>query len=171
MSEMSHTEAVIGIPTGRWVLGTPSTATFRVRNLGLNTVRGNIPITAAEITVAGEQCSVHAELDLSRINTGNKKRDTDLAKPKLLDTRQFPMMTFDGYGHSSGEDPMTGTFAARGHSIELALRCTVERSAEQELLVRAAGGFDRLDLGIKAPSFMIGRRIEVELNVVFQRAE
>ena len=134
-------------------------------------MRGSIPITAAEITVAGDQCSVHAELDLSRIHTGNTKRDTDLAKPKLLDTRQFPSMTFDGSGHSSGEQPMRGTFAARGHSIQLALRCTVERTAEQELLVRGAGEFDRLDLGIKAPSFMIGRRIEVELSVPFRRAE
>ena len=173
MSEMSHTEAVAGIPTGRWVLGTSSTAIFRVRNLGVKTVKGSVPICSAEVTVAGEACSVHAELDLSRIDTGNTRRDADLAKPKLLDTRRFPTMTFDGSGPwaSSGQQVLTGTFAAREHSIEVALSWTVERSTAQELLIRAACGFDRLDLGIKAPSFMIGRRIDVELRVLFHRAD
>jgi polyisoprenoid-binding protein YceI len=173
MSEISHTEVVTEIPAGRWVLGTPSTATFRVRNLGLKTVTGSVPISWAEVTVANGACSVHAELDLSRLDTGNAKRDADLAKPKLLDTRQFPTMTFDGSGPwaSSGEQPMTGTFAAHGHSIELALHCIVERCSEHELSVHGGGGFDRLDLGIKAPSFMIGRRIDVELSVLFHRVD
>ena len=173
MSEMSHTEAVTGIPTGRWVLHTPSTAIFRVRNLGVKTVQGTVPISSAEVTVADGVCSVHAELDLSRIYTGNSKRDADLAKPKLLDTRQFPTMTFDGSGPwvLAGEQLMTGIFAARGHSIELELKYTVERCADYELSVRGSGGFDRLDLGIKAPSFMIGRRIDMELSVPFHRAD
>ena len=172
MSEMSHTEAVTGIPTGRWVLHTPSTAIFRVRNLGVKTVQGSVPICSTEASVADGACSVHAELDLSRIHTGNTKRDADLAKPKLLDTARFPTMTFVGSGPWAlpGAQPMTGAFAAHGHSIELELSCTVERRGEHELAVHGGGGFDRLDLGIKAPSFMIGRRIDVELSVLFHRA-
>jgi polyisoprenoid-binding protein YceI len=175
MSEISrtHTEVVTEIPAGRWVLGSPSTATFRVRNLGLKTVTGSVPISSAEVTVANGACSVHAELDLSRLDTGNAKRDSDLAKPKLLDTRQFPTMAFDGSGPRAwpGQQLLTGTLAAHGHSIELTLHCIVERCTEHELLVRGGGGFDRLDLGIKAPTFMIGRRIDVELSVLFRRAD
>ena len=60
--------------TGRWELTPARTSVgFAVRNFGVATGRGQIPVTAAWVDVddAGRPAAVHAELDLTRIDTGN----------------------------------------------------------------------------------------------------
>ena len=61
-------------PVGRWTIDPGnSTAEFAVRNFGVNTVRGIVPIRDATIVVAeGQQISaVRADLHLAGIDTAN----------------------------------------------------------------------------------------------------
>ena len=73
-----------------------SSASFSVSNFGVNTVRGIVPIRAATVVVAADRLinRVHATLDLAGIDTGNARRDKDLRSHRLLDTDQFPDVTF-----------------------------------------------------------------------------
>jgi polyisoprenoid-binding protein YceI len=152
--------------TTRWsVQHTLSCASFAVRNLGMLTVRGNVPITHGSVVVdaVGNPVQVQAQLDLAALDTGNSRRDRDLAKPRLLDLAKFPTLTFSGGPGQAAEDGWTvpGRLSAHGSTIEITLH--VVRNGEQ---FTATTSFDRTDLGIRAPRLMIGRRIAVRIDAV-----
>ncbi len=163
------------LTTGRWdVLNTLSCARFAVRNLGWKTVRGSIPILEASLEVdhQGQPASVDAMLDVTGIDTGNSRRDRDLAKPRLLDTAQYPTLTFHGtrietYGAGW---KVTGRIDAHGAAADVVLDVTVlDGSDPNRVAVRASTSFDRRELGVRAPRFMIGRRIAVTVDAVLRR--
>jgi polyisoprenoid-binding protein YceI len=152
--------------TTRWtVQHTLSCASFAVRNLGLRTVRGRVPISHAAVVVDtdGNPVEIHAELDLAGLDTANARRDRDLAKPSLLDLAKFPSLTFSGGPGEATAAGWTvpGRLSAHGSTIEITLH--VVRDGEQ---IIATTSFDRADLGIRAPRLMIGRRITVRIDAV-----
>src|SRR6476620_8386513 len=94
---MSEQTTADRVAAGRWQLDTAeSTASFSVIHFG-RTVVGTLPLRAAEAEIGptGEILSGHIELDLAAIATGNSRRDSDLAKPRFLDTAQHPTMLVD----------------------------------------------------------------------------
>jgi polyisoprenoid-binding protein YceI len=162
------------ITAGRWeVLNSLSGAGFAVRNLGVKTVRGTVPIRAAWVEVDGQgrPVAVKAELDLTGIATGNARRDRDLAKPNLLDTARHPTLRFQGRPEADGSGwTVTGRIDAHAASVDVAVDVTVLDGRDPNRVpVRARTVFDRRELGIKAPRFLIGRRIEVSVDAVLQR--
>ena len=86
---------------GDWVADPAAcTLAFAVRNFGLRTVTGQIPLTSAVVHVgpSGEPVSIRAELDASGIRTGNPRRDNDLRGRRFLATDRWPVITFEaGY--------------------------------------------------------------------------
>ncbi len=169
MSTISSTATVRQFPSGSWSVEAGNLAMFVVSNLGFKKVRGVVPIRKCVVQVddSGQLLPCHAELDLAAIDTGNRRRDLDLAKPKLLDLVQFPLLTFDLA--SSGQQ-LNGTLSAHGRSIPIELRIEVRDVARRHVSVGVCGTFDRADLGIVAPSLMIGRQIQVEFIARFVRA-
>ena len=162
------------VPLGRWTINpADSTAAFSVRNFGVNTVRGTVPIRDASVVVAagGRITAVHAVLDLFGIDTSNPKRDRDLRGHRLLDTEQFPQLEFDATDNSAAVDGwrLGGTLTCRGVSIPVELDATpTARSTNGQMTVRAVTRFDRRDLGIRAPRIMIGRQVLVEITATFR---
>jgi polyisoprenoid-binding protein YceI len=162
-----------GTLTGRWELvGSLSCAGFAVRNLGMATVRGRLPIREAwvEVDVAGRPLALSATLDLAGIETGNARRDRDLAKPQLLDTARFPVLEFTGEaGEPDGDRwQLPGTLRGHGASTAVVLTATVSQASGDEVRVRATASFDRRDLGVDAPRILIGRRITVTIEAVLR---
>jgi polyisoprenoid-binding protein YceI len=180
MSQISTPPTTPDIPAeltvGTWDLAPGSVAAFTVGNLGFKKVRGSVPLVDAHVEVqpTGRITTVRALLDLRGIDTGNKRRDADLAKPKLLDTNSFPTMTFQAAILDRAGGPLQsvidGTLEAHGHAIPLELHFTLEQPAPGTLRVQASASLDRADLGIKVPSFMIGRQVEVHIDANFRRA-
>jgi polyisoprenoid-binding protein YceI len=157
------------VAAGQWALDPgSSTATFSVHNLGLKVVHGSVPISrgVAEVSAEGTLSSVHAELALGQVDTGNHRRDLDLAKPHLLDTARYPTMSFDGAG---SESLVSGVLSVRGAQIPLELRTTVTSQGPDEVTVTATTGFDRSPLGMKVPRIAVGRWIDVAISAVFRR--
>ncbi len=75
---------------GEWAADLAAcTASFTVRNFGLRFVTGKIPLTRASVTVdrSGQPVSIRAELDPRGIDTGNRRRDSDLRATARLDRR------------------------------------------------------------------------------------
>jgi polyisoprenoid-binding protein YceI len=160
--------------TRRWQLvHTLSSARFAVRNLGVKTVTGCVPIRSASVEVGadGRPIAVQATLDLSALDTGNTRRDRDLGKPGLLDTGRFPTITFAAGAGTEDEAGwrIPGTLAARGASTQVVLAVTVDHRGT-EAAVHATTSFDRRELGIRAPRVLIGRRIEVTVDAVLRPA-
>ena len=157
---------------GRWQHGAAGTsATFTVRNLGLRQVTGAVPVTDAwvEVDDSGVPRTVAATLDLRGIATGNTRRDADLQKPHLLDTAHHPTLAFAGTPQPvPGGWAVTGTLAGR-RPAEVVLAATVESADADEITVRATTVVDRRDLGVRAPRFLIGRRLGITVAATFRR--
>jgi polyisoprenoid-binding protein YceI len=180
---MSHSSHQAGAPAsspsapiaGQWILSGANSAECMVTNFGFKKVRVIVPIVegAVQVDTDGKLRSVHALLQMSDVDTGNGRRDKDLAKPHLLDTARFPTMKF-----SSGavEEPLrmgvrstlAGTLEARGSAIPLAVEYTVRERAHGRLTVSVSTVFDRRQLGIKAPAVMIGREVQVDFTAEFE---
>ena len=156
---------------GRWRhVPAGTNATFTVRNLGLRQVTGTVPVAEAWVDVDGSGVpgAVRATLELRAIATGNARRDADLQKPHLLGTAEHPTLTFTGSPASGpGGWTVTGTLAGR-RSAEVTLAATIESATPQEITVRATTELDRRELGVRAPRFLIGRRLRITVTATFR---
>jgi polyisoprenoid-binding protein YceI len=82
---------------GEWVADLAAcTVSFTVRNFGLRSVTGQVPLVSASMTVgpSGQPVSVRADLDARGIDTGHRRRDSDLRGPRFLATGRWPAITF-----------------------------------------------------------------------------
>jgi polyisoprenoid-binding protein YceI len=144
-----------------------------VRELGVMTVTGQVPIREAWVDVydTDRPIAVHASLDLAALSTGNARRDRDLAKPSLLDTGRYAELVFSG-GPGQPADrcwQVPGKLSGHGGTVDVELSVTVQRSGD-EVHVHATTSFDRRDLGITAPRMFIGTRITVTIDAVLRPA-
>ncbi|MGS0683930.1 YceI family protein [Nakamurella sp. GG22] len=175
--DTSATRQSGSLATGQWaIVPRSSTAGFAVRNFGLNTVRGIVPIRSATVVcdgdgTGGRVTAVHAELDLAGINTANTRRDKDLRGSRLLDTDRYPRLTFDCTEVRTTADGwrLAGTLSAHGTSTAVTVDAVRHAGPVNGLLtVRATTSFDRQELGITAPRVLIGHRVAVEVEAQFR---
>ncbi|WP_326834106.1 YceI family protein [Amycolatopsis rhabdoformis] len=157
---------------GTWTVHTGRTsARFTVRKLGFHLVHGTIPVRSATVQVntAGTPGALRAELDLTAIDTGNKRRDRDLRGAGFLACEEHPTMTFASGDITTCPEGWTaqGFLTLRGTSCPLTL--TVERPADpgrDSVRVRAHATLDRAPLGMKAPRAVVGRYLELDIDAV-----
>lgn len=157
---------------GRWRVRTgTSTAAFSVRDKMVTTVHGTLPVVAGEVEVApdGTVRSAYVELAVAGIATGNAKRDTDLRKPSFLDVEGQPVIRAATSQVTATADGWTAhaELHARGRSAPVELAVAVE--GEDDLRIRVTGRLDRAPLGIKAPSFIVGRFVDLDCTLVLHR--
>ncbi len=69
---------------------------FAVKHLLISTVEGTIPIKSVTVALNSSKIptSVTAVMDLTKIDTHNDQRDSDLRSDKFFNVTQFPEMTF-----------------------------------------------------------------------------
>lgn len=150
--------------SGSWtVLPEQSTASFSVRNLGFNRVTGTIPIRGGSVRRDGDITEVRAELDLNALDTGNARRDSDLRKPQLLDSAARPTLIFRANRVREEQNgwQVEGVLELRGATCPVALH--VQPKDETRLVATAI--LDRAPLAIRAPRLMIGRYVDITVDV------
>ena len=156
------------LAAGTWTVSDSRTqVTFSVGNLGRR-AHGSVACSWGELRLDadGRPAAVRAELDLDSLDTGIAKRDRDLRKPRFLDIDRNPAMIWTADRFSSGDDgswTAEGVLSVRGTSAPL----TVVGTPEQEgpwLRVRASGELDRTAVGIRAPSWLIGRTVRIDVE-------
>lgn len=157
--------------TGRWRhVATATTTTFTVRNFGLNKVTGTLPVAEAwvDVDADGVPQGVTAVLDLRAVETGNARRDRDLQKPNLLDTANQPTLTFAGVPQAGpGGWTVTGTLAGR-RSADVTLDVQIVSATAAQITVQGSAEIDRRALGVRAPRFLVGRRLRITVTGVFR---
>jgi polyisoprenoid-binding protein YceI len=167
------TAATSQLAAGIWVLdAAASTAGFTAHQLG-RAIPGTIPIRSATVDLGPDSDirSAHIELDIAAIATGIAKRDLDLAKPRLLNTAEFPTLSIDvaraawtGNGWSA-----KGTIGVRGVEFPVDLSITPEESEPVGVVrVHVTTAFSRKPIGMKVPSLVIGNHIDVSVRAVFK---
>ena len=160
------------LPAGTWSVCAPeSRAAFTVRDKVFATVSGTIPVISGqvEITAGGSVASGWMELAGSGIATGNRRRDSDLAKPALLDLAAHPVLTVEiGACESrSTHWEATAKLTARGRQVPVGLQASVAGEDESGVLVRVTGRLDRSGLGMRVPRLVIGRYVDLDVRARF----
>jgi polyisoprenoid-binding protein YceI len=160
---------------GDWVADPAScTVSFTVRNFGLRYVTGQIPLVSASVTVGsgGQPVGVRAELDAHGIDTGHRRRDSDLRGTRFLATDRWPAITFEASYIQVSEPGWTvdGTLTVK--DCQCPVRLTVNGpdmppdDPAAPVSLYATARLDRRSAGVNAaPAFLIGHAISLSLAV------
>ncbi|WP_347353135.1 YceI family protein [Intrasporangium sp.] len=164
--------------SGRWaMLSDASLARFHVRDKLVSTVHGTLPIEDGVVVVSadGEVTEAWVRLSAAGIATGNAHRDRDVRGPRFLDAEGCPTLVVTVV--TSRETP-TGWEAdavvlARGTRAPVGLTVVLADEPQPRpdgpIRVRVAGRLDRRPLGMKVPTFVVGRFLDLEAELRFAR--
>jgi polyisoprenoid-binding protein YceI len=160
---------------GEWVADlAASTVSCTVRNFGLRSVTGQVPLASASVTigVSGQPVSVRAELDARGIDTGHRRRDSDLRGPRFLATDRWPAITFQGSNVQASGTGWTvdGTLTVKDCHCPVRLNVNGPDIPPDDpaalVNLRATARLDRRSAGVNAaPAFLIGHTIWLSLAV------
>ena len=164
------------VTTGTWAVdGSRTRITFTVGHLR-GEVAGSLTLGRGEVVVDASGAPVHASaaIDLGSLDTGVARRDADLRKPRFLDSDRTPTMTWtaDGFRRGeAGEWTADGVLSLRGTSAALPVRATPEPVGTDGdgLRIRGTAVLDRTSIGIRAPRFVIGREVRIEVDAWLTR--
>lgn len=173
MTQPAMTSTVCPVRPGDWAADpAASTLSFAVRNFGLRTVTGQIPLASAVVHVGpgGEPEYVRADLDPGGIDTGNRRRDTDLRGRRFLATDRWPAITFEA-GHIQPNETgwtVSGILTVKDARCPIRLQAAspVSSASAEPVDLRVTGRMDRRSAGITAgPAFLIGHNISLSITV------
>ncbi|KAF0849468.1 polyisoprenoid-binding protein YceI [Nocardia caishijiensis] len=157
-----------------WVADTEHcTAAFRVGHIGGH-VHGAAPVLAGLLTLTpdGRPITAAGVVDLAAIDTGNPRRDRDLRKPRLLDLDGHPRTTFTAEDITA-DGPrwrVAGVAAVRGRAVPLIFTVDTFDITDTAVTVTASAVLDRTAFGLRAPSLLIGRWVDITVRVVLRPA-
>ena len=147
---------------------------FSVRNFGLRTVTGQIPLLRAVVHVdaGGHPTSIRAELDAAGIGTGHRRRDQDLHGQRFFATGRWPVIRFEADDISPDEAGFTvnGTLTVKDtrSPVRLDVAGPVIPAAGHagHVDLRATGHLDRRSAGVTAaPAFLVGHLVTLSLAI------
>jgi polyisoprenoid-binding protein YceI len=170
------------LATGTWTADpSHTTVGFVVRHLGLSKVRGRFDGVTAQLVVGDDlaSSSVTAEIEMSKVQTGNADRDAHLASSDFFNAETNPTMTFRSTAISGeGEEySMVGDLTINGvtQQVELDVEFFGTSVFPGDQSTRAGfsatGTISRKDFGINfnapvgADKVMISDKVALDLDV------
>jgi polyisoprenoid-binding protein YceI len=161
-----------------------SISTFSIRHLMIANVRGMFPKISGVISYDDRditRSSVEAEIDVSSLSTGVKKRDEHVLSEEMLDAAQYPTMTFrsrsiermgDGVVKVQGDLTIHGVTKPVTFDVEHFGPVKSPWGGEVSIGFSCRGRIDREDFGVHWGSdplpgggLMAGRQVEITLDV------
>lgn len=158
-----------------------SSASFKVRHMGISNVRGDFSDLRGAITLdeAGNLQSVRVSIPVDTVNTGNAGRDEHLKKADFFDAEQFPSIEFvstdvtrSGEGYRvSGNLTMHGVTHAISFKAEVSQPITDPMSGKRKIGGEAALELSRKDYGltwnaaIETGGVMVSDKVSINLEV------
>lgn len=152
-----------------------STAQFTARHFGIVPVIGTIPIVKASVQLsAGSQIptAVSAELDASKLDTHNDRRDADLRSEHFFNTASTPSITFAST-KIDGSDPnnftIAGNLTMHGQTHPVVLNAKVVASGKSPrgrpiIAYAATATIDRTQWGMTFGPMIVGNSIDLSIN-------
>lgn len=149
-----------------------STAEFSISHIWVENVTGRVPILRGAVVLAAGStipASVTAELDATRIATGEPDRDAALRSPDFFDTRRFPTWTFRStriVPQGAGAFEMFGDLTLHGVTQPERVDVTVSGDAANPIY-RASAQIDRHAFGMAVTTLdpAIGGTAQVTLVI------
>jgi polyisoprenoid-binding protein YceI len=165
-------------PQKLWAIDpTHTTVEFAVRSLFfftvkgcLNALEGNAVLDQADV----RNSSTTVVLKSTSIDTGNKRRDALLRAANFLDVARYPEIRFQSTKVERGTDRdtlrVTGALTIKDRSKEIVLDVneidkSCSPSGEHIAYYGARTNLDRLDFHVNAMRLLIGRKVQITINV------
>jgi polyisoprenoid-binding protein YceI len=124
------TTTQVSIPTGTWTVDpTHSSVEFRVKHLGISTVRGTFNEFAGTLEVGDDLSTskIRGAIQAATINTNEPKRDEHLRNPDFFDTDNYPEITFESTAITTIDaDTFEVTGALTMHGVTKPIALTAE---------------------------------------------
>jgi polyisoprenoid-binding protein YceI len=154
------TTAITAIPTGTWnVDPSHSSVEFRVKHLGISTVRGSFREFEGRIEIGEDTDSTRAygSIKAASLDTGEPKRDEHLRSPDFFDAENYPEITFESTSVEVVDDEefhVTGDLTMHGVTHPIRLVVEVEGTEQDpwgntRVGLEAQGEINRSDWGMK----------------------
>lgn len=165
--------APAAVVLGEWSLVPEATMVrFRVRDKLVTTVQGTFPVLYGSVSIGdGEASDVCVELDAAGVDIGNARRDRDLRAARFLDVLEHPtiVVTAEAAGAEPGGWRLAAGVAARGRAARRP--STSSRSPRRAPRPGPASrdACDRAALGIRVPTFIVGRYVDLDVTAVCVR--
>ena len=144
--------------SGRHLFGLGTVrATFAVRDGAL---RVGDPVTTSSVTVT---------VDAASFTSGNPRRDKDVRASGLLDVATYPDITFASESVRASEDGLVVAGLVTAHGTPVPVELQVDRLTPEDTGVRVHARVARLDrtaFGVTGKKGMVGRDLDLELDVV-----
>jgi polyisoprenoid-binding protein YceI len=170
------------LAAGTWTADSSHTTVgFIVRHLGLSKVRGRFDGVTAQLVVGDDLASstVHAEIEMGTVRTGNADRDAHLASSDFFNAEINPTMTYRSTSITGNGDAYTmiGDLTINGvtQQVELDVEFFGTSVFPMDQSTRAGfsatGSISRKDFGITfnapvgADKVMISDKVALELDV------
>lgn len=160
-----------------------STVEFNVKIFFFGTVKGRFSEIEGNIVLdplKSGNSSVEVAVKAASIDTGNKRRDTQLRSVAFLEADRYPDIRFESTRVEPGTDRdtlrLTGALTIKGKSKEIILevdKLDHSRSPDgQEVLYYSTrSALDRFDFGIGKRLGVMGRSVKVIVNVQANRVD
>jgi len=152
-----------------------SSATFSVEHIYVERVNGSLPISRGFVYLYPGTLvptGVYAELDPTKIKTGDDDRDGALQAPDWFDTKNFPTWTFQAtniVAKGANAFELDGTLTIRGVARNEHLDVTISGTPEHPHY-RAVGKIDRHAFGMSKARLdpVVGNLVDVTLDITLK---
>ena len=172
--------ATTQLAAGTWAIDpVHSSINFWVRHLMVSKVRGKFDNFNGAIVVAEDGTpSVHAEIGVDSVNTGNDQRDAHVRSADFFDVEKYPIATFtSGAVESNGDNyVLRGELTLKGVTRPVALDLDfygvnpgmghgeVAGFEASVVLNRKDFGID-IDLPLEAGGVVVGDKVTITLEI------
>ncbi len=152
-----------------------SKAAFAVQHIYVTRVNGTLPIIGGSVTLpqnATLPVAVTAELDPSKVKSGDPDRDGALVSPDFFDVKAFPACTFTStkiMPVSATAFGVDGTLTLHGVTAPEHLDVTIRGDATHPLY-HAVGHMDRqaFHMSVTRLDPVIGKIVDITLDIVLK---
>lgn len=153
-----------------------STAQFTARHFGIVPVIGTIPIVKATVELNDDSqipVTVSAELDASKLDTHNDRRDADLRSDHFFNVGVTPTIAFVSTA-INGSDPkhftITGNLTMHGETHPVVLSASVVAAGKSPrgrsiIAYAATASIDRTQWGMTYGPLIVSSGIDLSVNV------
>jgi polyisoprenoid-binding protein YceI len=153
-----------------------STAQFTAKHFGIVPVLGTIPIRSATVKLSGDgqiPVAVSAVLDVSKLDTHNDDRDSDLRSAHFFNVAANPDMRFQSTkveGTSPKQFTISGDLTMNGQTHPVVLNAQVLASGKSPrgksiIAYSATAEIDRTKWGMDYGPMFVGNTVDISLNI------
>jgi polyisoprenoid-binding protein YceI len=176
------TTAITAIPTGTWnVDPSHSSIEFRVKHLGISTVRGSFREFEGGIEIGEDAAAskAYGKIKAASIDTGEPKRDEHLRSADFFDVENYPEITFESTSIEvihEDEFHVTGDLTMHGVTKPITLHAEVTGTEEDpwgntRVGLEAQGELKRSDWDMKfnqalgSGNMMVSDKVRINIDV------